>query len=208
MQIALDVFVFFEGLFVVTMIADIEPIALKGIAHHGAAIGQEALDQVRKVQMFLWLNILQYLMFEDVDTHADLEYVQGFFDVIRNTVVDLMVDNPEIDLEILFIGPDSDKALMLLVELEEVTIVKIGDDIAIHDQKALLQVVHLRQWTNRPQGLILKAIRNVETIPLAMIDIGLNHLCHIAHRQGDMRKAKMLQLTQDRIENGLLSKWD
>jgi hypothetical protein len=161
MQLALDVFVFFEGLFVVTMIADIEPIAIKGITHHGPAIGQEALDQVRKVQMFLWLNILQDLMLEDVDTHADLEDMQGFFDVIRNTVVDLMVDNPKIDLEVLFIRPDRDKSPVLLVKLDDITIVKIRDDIAIHDQKALFKVGHLRQRTNRPERLILKAIGNV-----------------------------------------------
>ena len=68
-------------------------------------------------------------------------------------------------------------------------------------------MVHLSQRANSPKGLILKAIRNVETIAPAMVDIRLNHLCHISHREGDMRKTKMLELTQDRIEDGLFSKW-
>src|SRR5262249_22703848 len=36
-QISLDLLVLFEGFFVVAMIADIEPIAVKGIAHDGPA---------------------------------------------------------------------------------------------------------------------------------------------------------------------------
>src|SRR5215467_6289974 len=188
------------------MIADIEPIAIKGIAHDGPAIGQETFHQIREVQMFVRLNILQHLTLEHVDTHADLVYAYGFLDIVSNVVVDCMIDNTEIDLEILFIRSNGHQALVLVVKLEEVAIVQIGDHVAIHDQKALLKVVHLGQRTNCPKGLILKAIRNVETIPLAMVDIHLNHLCHVSHREGDMRKTKMLQLPQDRIEDGLFSK--
>ena len=118
-----------------------------------------------------------------------------------------MIDNAEINLEMLFIRSNSHESLVPLVKLEEVAIVKIGDHVAIHDQKALLQVIHLGQRANCPQGLILKAIRNVEPIPLAMVDIRLNHLCHVSHRQGDMRKTKVLQLPQDRIKDGLFPKW-
>jgi hypothetical protein len=75
MQIPLDVFVLFEGFFVVTMVADIEPITIEGIAYYRPAIGQETFHKVRKVQMFMWFNILQHLMLEHVDAHADLEYV-------------------------------------------------------------------------------------------------------------------------------------
>src|SRR5215813_11925548 len=189
------------------MVTDIEPISIKGIAHNGAAIGQETFHQVREVQVFIRLNILQHLIFEHVDAHADLECMYWFFDVISNTTIGCIVDNAEIDLKILFIRSNGHKALVLLVKLEEVAIVKIGDDITIHDQKALVKVVHLSQRAHRPKGLILKAIRNIETIPLAMVDIRLNHFCHVSHREGDMRKTKMLQLPQDRIEDGLFSKW-
>src|SRR5215510_6570434 len=126
-------FIFFESFFVVTMVADIEPIAIKGIAHYGPAIGQKTFHKVREVQMFVWLNILQHLMLEHVDTHADLEYMYRLFDVVSNTVVDFMIDNTKINLEILFIGSNSNKPLMLLVKLEEIAIVKISDHIAIHD---------------------------------------------------------------------------
>src|SRR5262249_35213251 len=194
------------GFFVVAMIAYVEPIAIKGITHDRPAIGQETFHQVREVQMFVRLNILQHLTLEHVDTHTDLVYVYGFFDIVSNVVVDFMVDNAEIDLEILFIRSNGHKALVLGVKLEEVAIVKIGDHVTIHDQKALFKVVHLGQRTNCPKRLILKTIRNVETIPLTMVDIRLNHLCHVSHREGDMRKTKMLQLPQDRIEDGLFSK--
>src|SRR5437870_2820271 len=200
-------FVFFEGFFVVAMVTDIEPIAIKGIAHYGPTVGQEVFHQVREVQMFLRLNILQHLLLEHVDAHADLKCMYGFFDVISNTTIGCIIDDPEINLKVLIKRPNGHKSLVLLVKLEEVTIVKIGDDITIHDQKALVKVVHLSQRAHRPKGLILKAIHNIETIPLAMVDIRLNHLCHVAHREGDMRKTKMLQLTQDRIEDGLFSKW-
>ena len=70
-----DVFVLFEGFFVVAMVTDIEPITIKGIAYYGPAIGQKTFHQVREVQMFVRLNILQHLMLEDVDAHADLEYM-------------------------------------------------------------------------------------------------------------------------------------
>src|SRR5712691_5970700 len=160
-QISLDVFVLFEGFFVVTMVADIEPITIKGIAHYGPAIGQETFHKVREVQVFVRLNILQHLMLEDVDAHADLECMYGFFDVISNITVVCIVDDSEVNLKILFIRSNSHKSLVLLVKLEEVAIVKVGDHVAIHDQKALLKVVHLGQGANRPKGLILKAIRNV-----------------------------------------------
>src|SRR5262249_48917677 len=156
---------------------------------------------------FVRLNILQDLMLEDVDTHADLEDMDRFFDVVRNTVVRFVIDNTELDLEILLIRTNGHESLVPLVKLEEITIVKIGDHVAIHDQKALLQVIQLGQRANCPQGLILKAIRNVETIPLAMVDIRLNHLCHVTHRERDMRKTKMLQLAQDRVEDRLFTKW-
>jgi len=205
-QLSLDVFVLFEGFFIITMIADIEPITIKGIAHDRPAVGQETFHKIREVQVFVWLNILQHLMFEYVDTHADLVGMYGFFDVIRNTTIGCITDDSEIDLKMLFIRSNGHKALVLLVKLEEVAIVKIGDDITIHDQKALVKVVHLSQRAHRPKGLILKAIGNIETIPLAMVDIRLNHLCHVSHREGDMRKTKVLQLPQDRIEDGLFSK--
>src|SRR5215211_2275950 len=48
-QIFLDVFVLFEGFFIVTMVANIEPIAIKGIAHDRPAVGQETFHQVREV---------------------------------------------------------------------------------------------------------------------------------------------------------------
>src|SRR4029453_5919943 len=204
---ALDVFVLFEGFFIFTMVANIEPIALKGIAHDRPAVGQETLHQVREVQIFVRLNILQYLMFEHVDAHADLVGMYGFFDIIRNTTINGTTDDAKINLKILFIRSNRHKSPMLLVKLEEVAIVKISDDITIHDQKALVKMTHLRQRAHCPQGLIFKAIRNIETIPLAMVDIRLNHFCHVSHREGDLRKPKMLQLPQDRIEDGLFPKW-
>src|SRR4030095_185776 len=63
-QIPLDVFVLFERFFVVTMVADIEPITIKGIAHDGPTVGQETFHQLREVQMFVRLNILQHLTLE------------------------------------------------------------------------------------------------------------------------------------------------
>jgi hypothetical protein len=74
-QISLDVFVLFEGFFVVTMVADIEPIAIKRITHYRPAVGQETLHQVRKVEIFMRLNILQHLPFKYINAHADLEYM-------------------------------------------------------------------------------------------------------------------------------------
>src|SRR5215211_2458853 len=146
-------------------------------------------------------------MFEHIDAHADLIRMYGFFDIIRNTTIGCTTDDPKIDLKILFIRSNGHKSLVLLVKLEEVAIVKISDDITIHDQKALIKVVHLRQRAYCPKGLIFKAIRNIETIPLAMVDIRLNHFCHVSHREGDLRKTKMFQLPQDRIKDGLFPKW-
>src|SRR5215468_419104 len=138
------------------MVTNIEPITIKGIAHNGPAIGQETFHKVRKVEVFMRLNILQHLTFEHVDAHADLECMYRLFNIISNITIGCIIDNTEIDLEILFIRSNGHKALVLLVKLEEIAIVKIGDHIAIHDQKALLKMIHLGQRANCPKGLILK----------------------------------------------------
>src|SRR5919198_5722556 len=65
-QISLDLLVLFERFFVVAMIADIEPIAIKGIAYDRPAMRQEPFHQVREIQVFVRLDVLQHLMFEDV----------------------------------------------------------------------------------------------------------------------------------------------
>src|SRR4030095_3022677 len=124
-------------------------------------IGQETFHQVREIQVFVRLDILQYLMFEHVDAHADLECMYRFFDIISNITIICIIDDSKIDLKMLFIRSNRHKPLALLVKLEEITIVKIGDDITIHDQKALVKVMHLSQRAHRPKGLVLKAIRNI-----------------------------------------------
>jgi hypothetical protein len=126
-----------------------------------AAVNVETFHQVREIQVFVRLDILQYLMFEHVDAHADLECMYRFFDIISNTTIGRIIDDSEIDLKMLFIRSNRHKPLALLVKLEEITIVKIGDDITIHDQKALVKVMHLSQRAHRPKGLVLKAIRNI-----------------------------------------------
>src|SRR5207247_4053970 len=56
-QISLDLLVLFERFFVVAMIADIEPIAVKGIAHDRPAVPQETFHQVREVQVCVRLDV-------------------------------------------------------------------------------------------------------------------------------------------------------
>src|SRR5262249_57901894 len=131
MQISLDVFVLFEGFFVVTMVADIEPIAIKGITHYRPAVGQKMFHKIREIHVFIRLNVLQYLIVENVDAHADPEYMQRFFDIVSNTVINFMIDNPKIDLKVLFVSSYGNKRFVLFVKLEEVAVVEVSNYITI-----------------------------------------------------------------------------
>src|SRR5262249_31274997 len=142
-QISLDLLVLFESLFVIAVVTDIEPIAIKGIAHNGPTVGQETLHKVREIQVFMRLNVPQHLIVENVDAHADPEYMHRLFDIIRNTVINFMINNPEVDLEVLFICSDGNKCFVLFVKLEEVAVVEVSNDVTIHDQKVLIKLVHL-----------------------------------------------------------------
>src|SRR5438045_2746485 len=80
-------------------------------------------------------------------------------------------------------------------------IIEFGEDIPVHDQKILWEILDQAQWPHGPQWFVFQRVVDCNTPFRPIAKERLDQLCLVIHSERDMVEAVLGQLTDNDLEN-------
>jgi hypothetical protein len=129
---------------------------------------------------------------------------RGLFDVVTHAPLSVYLDHAEIYPYRLAVCGNRQQRALLAMEGEQRAKIDVAENIAIHDEKGIVQIGHRGQRTGRAGRVIFVHDIDLKQFMQSLVlgQKGGKILAHVAQRQCCSIKTSVSQLAEDDLQNG------
>ena len=182
--------------------ADVEPRPGEAIRVDLRAGGDQAEDEVGEVEPLTRLDVLEHRRLHCVDPDTDVVRECRLLDVVRHSSVAVALDDAEAELHLLLEQADRDRRPARAMGAQEVLEVDRRQEVAVHDEKRLVEAAYQGQRPGGSGRLVLVRVIERDPEARAVAEVRLEQGGEMADREGDAADPGDAELANEDLEDG------
>ena len=184
---------------------DVQPITIVGEGPDGLAFFHKGVDQIVEPKTGVVGDILQGSFVQGIYAHTHVQVVGGFFHEGLGGMVGAGFDDSIVHLDLLGVGGDGHDGVVVFMFLEQLLETEVGEQVAVHDQEIVGQVLDELDGRGRAQRLQLVAVFDADAELGAVAEIGLDQVRHVVDADGGFPDALPSQVLEQDLQDRFFS---
>ena len=156
---------------------------------------------MRKVEVLVLGDVLEHFGLHDVDPHAHWSGDLRLLLEVANSLHDVEVEDPVVDLDRPRARRDREHVAVLLVVADQVAVVELRQHVAVHHEESAVEAVDELERRSGAERFVLVHVLDRDVPVLTVVEDRLDEMREVADAERDVLDPTGLELVDHELED-------